>query len=124
MAEFVRYGSFHPRWVKPANRAVVESIDKIEMLRIALGNDTEAVLSPTWPKSGEPARSSCLHEFVSRDAAQGVACAGSAEPIWKERSADELIECQRHESLLNVAFGHGELVAAVPLRTRRSSMRP
>ena len=29
---------------------------------------------------------------------------GIGEPIWAERSADELVECQRHESLLNLAF--------------------
>jgi anti-sigma regulatory factor (Ser/Thr protein kinase) len=33
---------------------------------------------------------------------------GIGEPIWRERTADQLIECQRHESLLNVAFAHGE----------------
>ena len=29
---------------------------------------------------------------------------GIDEPIWAERSAAELVECQRHESLLNLAF--------------------
>ena len=29
---------------------------------------------------------------------------GIGEPIFAERSADELAECQRHESLLNIAF--------------------
>jgi anti-sigma regulatory factor (Ser/Thr protein kinase) len=29
---------------------------------------------------------------------------GVGEPIWAGRSAAELVECQRHESLLNVAF--------------------
>ncbi len=29
---------------------------------------------------------------------------GIGEPIWAGRSADELVECQRHEALLNLAF--------------------
>jgi anti-sigma regulatory factor (Ser/Thr protein kinase) len=29
---------------------------------------------------------------------------GVGEPIWPERSDDELVECQQHESLLNLAF--------------------
>jgi anti-sigma regulatory factor (Ser/Thr protein kinase) len=29
---------------------------------------------------------------------------GVGEPVWADRSADELEECQRHEHLLNVAF--------------------
>ena len=32
---------------------------------------------------------------------------GVGEPISAGRSADELVECQRHEDLLNVAFGSG-----------------
>jgi anti-sigma regulatory factor (Ser/Thr protein kinase) len=31
---------------------------------------------------------------------------GVGEPIWAGRSRDELTECQRHESLLNVAFAN------------------
>jgi anti-sigma regulatory factor (Ser/Thr protein kinase) len=29
---------------------------------------------------------------------------GIGEPIWADRTPDELVECQRHESLLNYAF--------------------
>src|SRR4029077_6273192 len=32
---------------------------------------------------------------------------GIGEPIYPERSAAELVECQRHEALLNVAFDEG-----------------
>ena len=48
------------------------------------------------------------HEFVTRNAAPGRRMRGIGEPIWNGRSSDELVECQRHESLLNVAFGRGE----------------
>jgi anti-sigma regulatory factor (Ser/Thr protein kinase) len=33
---------------------------------------------------------------------------GIGEPIWRDRSAVELVECQLHEALINVAFGHAE----------------
>jgi anti-sigma regulatory factor (Ser/Thr protein kinase) len=89
---------------------VVESIDKIEMLRVALGADAYAVLFADMAEVGSnPARIiPAWHDFVSRHHAGGRRLRGIGEPIWKGRSADELIECQRHESLLNVAFGHGE----------------
>ena len=41
-------------------------------------------------------------DFVT--AHEGHRLRGIGEPIWAERSTDELVECQRHESLLNVAF--------------------
>ncbi|MHB8587330.1 MAG: anti-sigma factor RsbA family regulatory protein [Candidatus Dormibacteraceae bacterium] len=89
---------------------VVESPDKIEMLRIALAGDAENVLFADMGQVGaNPARIIPVwHEFVTRHAAPGRRLRGIGEPIWKGRSSDELVECQRHESLLNVAFGHGE----------------
>lgn len=41
-------------------------------------------------------------EFV--DASRGRSARGIGEPVWAARSAAALEECQRHESLLNVAF--------------------
>jgi anti-sigma regulatory factor (Ser/Thr protein kinase) len=41
-------------------------------------------------------------DFV--DAHDGRPARGIGEPIWRGRSADELVECDRHESLLNLAF--------------------
>jgi anti-sigma regulatory factor (Ser/Thr protein kinase) len=89
---------------------VVESVDKIQMLRVALGGDADAVLFADMAEVGSnPARIiPAWHEFVSRHRSPGRRMRGIGEPIWKGRSPDELIECQRHESLLNVAFGHGE----------------
>ena len=43
-------------------------------------------------------------EFVTRHAPSGRRLRGIGEPIWAERSAAELAECERHESLLNLAF--------------------
>ncbi len=41
-------------------------------------------------------------DFVN--AHEGQRLRGIGEPIWAERTAAELVECQHHESLLNVAF--------------------
>jgi anti-sigma regulatory factor (Ser/Thr protein kinase) len=41
-------------------------------------------------------------DFVS--AHRGRPARGIGEPIWRGRSPDELVECERHESLLNLAF--------------------
>jgi anti-sigma regulatory factor (Ser/Thr protein kinase) len=36
-----------------------------------------------------------------------VGVRGVGEPIWAERQGEELVECHRHEALLNVAFDGG-----------------
>lgn len=89
---------------------VVETAAKIEMLRVALGKDAEEVLFADMLEVGaNPARIiPAWHDFVSRHGAAGRPLRGIGEPIWKGRSADELAEAQRHESLLNTAFGHGQ----------------
>lgn len=43
-------------------------------------------------------------EFVGPHLDEGRAVRGIGEPIWAGRSDDELVECARHESLLNVAM--------------------
>jgi anti-sigma regulatory factor (Ser/Thr protein kinase) len=44
-------------------------------------------------------------DFVDRHGAGGRPVRGVGEPIWAGRGPDEIVECQIHESLLNVAFG-------------------
>jgi anti-sigma regulatory factor (Ser/Thr protein kinase) len=87
---------------------VVESAIKIDMLRDALGHDAYVVMFADMAGVGaNPARIiPAWQDFVSRHDGAGR-LRGIGEPIWKERTPDELIECQRHESLLNVAFGRG-----------------
>lgn len=46
-------------------------------------------------------------EFVEEHAGRGAPLRGIGEPVWPGRSASELVECRRHESLLNLAFGRG-----------------
>jgi anti-sigma regulatory factor (Ser/Thr protein kinase) len=45
-------------------------------------------------------------EFV--DANPGRRLRGIGEPVWAERSPAELVECQRHEALLNLAFAEAD----------------
>jgi anti-sigma regulatory factor (Ser/Thr protein kinase) len=47
------------------------------------------------------------HEFLERHAGGNVPVRGISEPVWVGRSAPEIVECQRHEELLNVAFNGG-----------------
>ena len=89
---------------------VVESAAKIEMLRSELGRDAESIVFADMAEVGaNPARIiPAWQDFVSRYAGSGRRLRGIGEPIWKGRSPEELVECQRHESLLNVAFADGE----------------
>ena len=82
--------------------------EKIESLRSALGDGADHVRfvdmtavgrNPAWII---PA----WREFARENA--GGAMRGVGEPIWAARSAHELVECQRHESLLNYAFADAE----------------
>jgi anti-sigma regulatory factor (Ser/Thr protein kinase) len=88
---------------------VVESAHKIAMLRGALGEDAAKVIFADMADVGaNPARIiPAWQDFVSEHGAGAKRLRGIGEPIWKGRSSDELVECQRHESLLNVAFAGG-----------------
>jgi anti-sigma regulatory factor (Ser/Thr protein kinase) len=48
---------------------------------------------------------SAWHDFV--DGHEGDYVWGIGEPVWPGRSADELLECEHHEALLNLAFSGG-----------------
>jgi anti-sigma regulatory factor (Ser/Thr protein kinase) len=88
---------------------VVVSAAKIDMLRDELGADAAGVHFADMAGVGaNPARIiPAWREFVQAHDATGSGLRGIGEPIWKGRDADELVECQRHESLLNVAFAGG-----------------
>jgi anti-sigma regulatory factor (Ser/Thr protein kinase) len=79
---------------------------KVELLRGALGSDARAVHFADMTEVGAnpgwiiPA----WRDFVEERAEPGARLRGIGEPIWAGRSPAELIECQRHEALLNVAF--------------------
>ncbi|HEX2044750.1 MAG TPA: MEDS domain-containing protein, partial [Gaiellaceae bacterium] len=85
---------------------VVVSARKIDRLREALGADADSVHFADMAAVGRnPGRIiPAWQDFVARYAAPSVRLRGIGEPIFPERTPDELVECQRHESLLNVAF--------------------
>ena len=85
---------------------VVVSAAKIALLRDRLGNDAEAVQFADMAAIGtNPARIiPAWVDFVAENSGDGRRLRGIGEAIWRERGPAELIECQRHEALLNTAF--------------------
>jgi hypothetical protein len=85
---------------------VVVDARKIRLLREELGRDGEAVHFADMATVGHnPARIiPAWRRFVERHASAGARLRGVGEPISRRRGPDELVECQRHESLLNLAF--------------------
>jgi anti-sigma regulatory factor (Ser/Thr protein kinase) len=89
---------------------VVVDGEKIHRIRGELGADAEAVHFADMADVGlNPARIiPAWREFVDRHSGPGRRLRGIGEPIWAGRSAAELVECQRHEALLNLAFADAE----------------
>lgn len=87
---------------------VVVSPRKIALLRTALGADAGRVRFEDMGRVGtNPARIiPAWSEFVREAGGAERPLHGIGEPISAERSEDELVECHRHESLLNLAFAH------------------
>jgi len=85
---------------------VAVGAEKIDLLRDRLGDDAGPVVFADMAELGaNPARIiPAWREFVDANAASGRPLRGIGEPIWAERSPTELVECQCHEALLNVAF--------------------
>jgi anti-sigma regulatory factor (Ser/Thr protein kinase) len=85
---------------------VAVGAQKLARLREALGADAGRVRFEDMAVLGHnPARIiPAWHDFLARQHRPGGGIRGIGEPIWAGRSATELVECQLHESLLNVAF--------------------
>jgi anti-sigma regulatory factor (Ser/Thr protein kinase) len=85
---------------------VVVGAPKIDALRDELGGDAEAVLFADMADVGaNPARIiPAWRQFVDERRRPGATVRGIGEPIYPERGAAELVECHRHEALLNLAF--------------------
>ncbi len=83
--------------------AVVSS-RKIDLLRNQLGVEQDAVSFADMNEVGvNPARIiPAWAEFANGHGDRPLR--GIGEPIWAGRSTDELVECQSHEGLLNIAF--------------------
>ena len=86
---------------EPVLVAVIEP--RLSTLRAALGPDAERVLFADMAELGHnPARIiPAWREFSGRHGGHPIR--GVGEPIWAGRRPAELVECQFHEALLNVA---------------------
>jgi anti-sigma regulatory factor (Ser/Thr protein kinase) len=91
-----------------ADGAILAAVgdDKARLLSGALGADATRVRFADMERLGR--NPACIipawREFVSGDDGPLL---GIGEPVWPGRSAAELVECRRHESLLNLAFDGG-----------------
>jgi anti-sigma regulatory factor (Ser/Thr protein kinase) len=79
--------------------------DKLDSIKDELNGDGERVLFADMAEVGaNPARIiPAWRQFVDAYGDDGPV-RGIGEPIWRGRTPDELVECQRHEALLNLAF--------------------
>jgi anti-sigma regulatory factor (Ser/Thr protein kinase) len=93
-----------------ADAAVLVAIpnDRAEVLREALDGHREGVAFADMEVLGRnPGRIiGAWRDFVREHGAATTPPVGIGEPVWPGRSAAELIECDRHETLLNLAFSH------------------
>jgi anti-sigma regulatory factor (Ser/Thr protein kinase) len=88
---------------------VVVDSPKIDALRGALNGESRHV---EFADMGELGRNpACIipawQDFLDRHATPGRRLRGIGEPISAARSRAELVECHRHEALLNLAFEGG-----------------
>jgi anti-sigma regulatory factor (Ser/Thr protein kinase) len=94
-----------------AGEPVLVAVDtrKIEILRRALGGSARWVTFVDMGVLGaNPARIlPAWRTFAAPQLAAGRRIRGVGEPISPGRSAAELVECHRHEALLNLAFDGG-----------------
>ena len=87
---------------------VVLDRGRIDSLRSMVSSSNGDVLYQDMAEVGlNPGRIiSAWVRFVEENRKAGRKMRGIGEPIWNGRSDAELLECQRHEALLNVAFDH------------------
>jgi anti-sigma regulatory factor (Ser/Thr protein kinase) len=89
---------------------VAVGAEKISLLREALGEPADEVQFADMAELGRnPGRIiPAWRDFLATHAREGRPVRGIGEPIWAGRSTAELVECQLHEALLNVAFADVE----------------
>ena len=82
---------------------------KVELLRDALGVDAREVSFADMTEVGANPGHIIpeWRQFATDRHVPGGQLRGIGEPIWSDRTPAELVECQRHEALLNVAFAGG-----------------
>jgi anti-sigma regulatory factor (Ser/Thr protein kinase) len=89
---------------------VAVSAEKIARLRERLNGASDHVHFADMAEMGaNPARIiPAWHDFVAEYGARGGPLRAIGEPIWADRSPTEVVECQLHESLLNLAFADAQ----------------
>ncbi|MGA8210710.1 MAG: anti-sigma factor RsbA family regulatory protein [Nocardioidaceae bacterium] len=89
---------------QPVMVAVVP--ERLEPLRTALGDRADGVCWVDMAElGGNPARIiPAWRTFVDEHGGHGRPVRGVGEPVWASRRAPELLECQLHEALLNMAL--------------------
>ena len=107
-ADFIRRSVPFIRDAINAKQPVLVAVDrwKIDELRRSLGAGAAEVRFEDMVTIGRnPARIIPVwRAFVDEHAEKVRGTCGIGEPIWAARSRDELVECERHEALLNLAF--------------------
>jgi anti-sigma regulatory factor (Ser/Thr protein kinase) len=85
---------------------VVVRAAHIAALRSAMGTDADGIHFADMAVAGHnPARIiPAWRDFLDEHGGGTRPVRGVGEPIWADRPVDELVESQRHEMLLNVAF--------------------
>jgi anti-sigma regulatory factor (Ser/Thr protein kinase) len=91
-----------------AGQPILVAVDqlKIDDLRGSLGAEAAKVRFEDMSKIGRnPARIIPVWQaFLDENSGSERGTRGIGEPIWADRSPEELVECERHEALLNLAF--------------------
>ena len=107
-AEFVSATSTFIREGLAGDEPVLAMVEahKIRLLQSALGDHAGAVEFADMAVLGRnPGRIlDARYRFATERAAAGAGARGIGEPVSADRSTAELVECQLHEALLNVAF--------------------
>ncbi len=84
---------------------VAVNSDRIELLSAEVGGPFDRLRFLDMPTMGQnPARIIPVWQDFVNENVNGHSARGIGEPVWPERSHDELTECDHHESLLNLAF--------------------
>jgi anti-sigma regulatory factor (Ser/Thr protein kinase) len=88
---------------------IVVAPARLALLRATLGASAERVgFADVHELGRNPGRMiPAWQQFLEEHPCGGEPALGISEPVWAGRSAAELSECQRHESLLNLAFAGG-----------------
>ncbi len=99
---------------------IEEGLDAQQPVLVAVPSYRLEVLQPRFAAAGDRVRFEPMEgmgrnpawiipawaDFAGPHVAAERPARGIGEPIWPARSAAELVECARHESLLNLAFAH------------------